>query len=141
MAAVVEDRGRFLLIEEETDEGLRINQPAGHLDPGESLLSAVRREALEETAHEFAPQALLGVYHHHVRASDATYLRFAFCGALGARHSDRALDTGIVRILWMTAEEIRAASARHRTPLVARCVEDFLSGRRYPLDLLQGGPD
>jgi phosphatase NudJ len=140
VAAVVEHAGRFLLVEEETDEGLRYNQPAGHLDPGESLIAAVQRETVEETAHAFEPRALIGIYHHQVPAGP-TYIRFTFCGELGQHYEDRALDTGIVRTLWMTREEIRASAARHRTPLVTLCVEDYLAGHRYPLELLRGGPD
>lgn len=141
VAAVVEHGGRFLLVEEETDQGLRYNQPAGHLDPGESLIAAVQRETVEETTHAFEPNALLGIYHYQVRRSGATYIRFAFCGALGPRYEERTLDTGIVRIVWMTPDEVHATAARHRTPLVARCVEDYMAGRRYPLDVLRGGPD
>lgn len=140
VAAVVEQDGRFLLVEEETDEGLRYNQPAGHLDPGESLVTAVRREMAEETAHAFAPEALVGIYHYEVPPTGPTYLRFAFCGALGVHDAGRALDTGIVRTVWMTPDEIRGCAARHRTPLVAQCVDDYLSGRRYPLEVLRGGP-
>jgi 8-oxo-dGTP pyrophosphatase MutT (NUDIX family) len=136
VAAIVEREGRFLLIEEETDAGLRLNQPAGHLEPGESLVDAVRREALEETASAFEPRALLGVYHHEVPRSGATYVRFAFCGDAGEPIAGRALDAGIVRTLWLTPDEVRASASRHRTPLVARCVEDYLCGRRYPLELI-----
>jgi ADP-ribose pyrophosphatase YjhB (NUDIX family) len=139
VAAVVEHAGRFLLVEEETDEGLRYNQPAGHLDPGESLIAAVRRETVEETAHAFEPRALIGIYHHQVPAGQ-TYIRFTFCGELGKHYEDRALDTGIQRTLWMTRDEIRASAERHRTPLVGLCVEDYLAGHRYPLELLRGGP-
>ena len=140
VAAIVERDGRFLLIEEETGAGLRLNQPAGHLDPGESLLTAVSREALEETAYEFVPETVVGIYHHVVAPSGLTYLRFAFAGRLGRLHADRSLDHGIVRTLWMTREEVHASAARHRTPLVQRCIEDYCAGRRFPLEVLQGGP-
>ena len=134
VAAIVEHDGRYLLVEEETPEGLRLNNPAGHLDPGESLLQGVVREALEETARRFEPSALVGVY--LARVADTTYLRFAFCGAVGEPESGRALDHGIVRTLWLTPDEIRASRARHRSPLLLRCVEDHLAGRRYPLAAL-----
>ena len=140
VAAVVEQAQRFLLVEEETDEGLRYNQPAGHLDPGESLVAAVRREAIEETARRFEPTALIGIYRHEVAPGGPTYIRFAFCGDAGARDESRTLDAGIVRTVWMTLEELRDSAPRHRTPLVLRCVEDYLAGRRYPLDVLRNGP-
>lgn len=136
VAAVVEQDGKFLLVEEETTRGALYNQPAGHLEPDESLLASVIRETLEETAHHFVPRALLGVYHYRYHPSNITYMRFAFTGDVAGREAGRKLDTGIIRALWMTADEIRASRARHRTPLVLRCVEDYLSGRRYPLDLI-----
>jgi 8-oxo-dGTP pyrophosphatase MutT (NUDIX family) len=140
VAAIVEQGGRYLLVEEETPEGLRLNNPAGHLDPGESPQQGVVREALEETARAFEPTALVGVYlSRFVRPGpneDVTYLRIAFCGDIGEPEPGRALDTGIVRTLWMTPDEIRASRARHRRPLVLRCVEDHLAGRRHPLDTI-----
>lgn len=139
VAAVVEHEGRFLLVEEHTSEGLRINQPAGHLESGESLTEAVVRETLEETALVFEPQALVGVYMTHIDRPDgsgATYLRFTFCGRHAAPASPQALDAGIVRTLWLTPEELHASQARHRTPLVMRSVEDYLAGRRFPLDFV-----
>lgn len=140
VAAVIEREGRFLLVEEETPEGLKLNMPAGHLDPGESPAEGCAREALEETAHPFTPTALLGVYLARMqRAStgeDVTYLRFAFRGELGEQVPGRALDQGIVRTLWMTPEEIRSSAERHRSPLLVRCMEDHLAGRSFPLDLV-----
>jgi ADP-ribose pyrophosphatase YjhB (NUDIX family) len=140
VAAVIERNGKFLLVEEETPEGLKLNNPAGHLDPGESPAEGCAREALEETAYRFTPEALVGVYLSRMqRAStgeDVTYLRFAFCGTLGQAEAGRALDHGIVRTLWMTPEEIRASAARHRSPLLLRCMEDYLAGRRFPLSLV-----
>ena len=136
VAAVVERAGRFLLVEEETDDGIRFNQPAGHLDEGESLVAACAREALEETAWHFAPTALIGIYQWPRPAGDITYLRFAFSGELGEHVAGRALDTGILRALWLTPAEIEASSARHRSPLILQCVRDYLSGRRFPLDLI-----
>jgi 8-oxo-dGTP pyrophosphatase MutT (NUDIX family) len=136
VAAVVERDGRFLLVEEETDEGLRLNQPAGHLEPGESLLAGVARETLEETAWRFAPGWLLGVYRWEHPGTEVTYVRFAFGGSLVDHNPARRLDQGIVRAVWLTPDELRLQSARHRSPLVQRCVEDYQAGRRYPLDLL-----
>lgn len=143
VAAIIERDGRFLLVEEETSEGVKLNNPAGHLDPGESPAQGCAREALEETAHRFEPTALVGIYLSRVRRTageDFTYLRFAFCGRLGEREAGRALDTGILRTLWLTPDEIRACPGRHRSPLLLRCVEDYLAGRRHPLSLVTTDP-
>ena len=144
VAAVVERDGRFLMVEEETADGIRLNQPAGHLDPGETLLEAAAREALEETAHAFTPTALLGVYMarsvSNGEAKAVTYVRFAFTGELGSREPGRALDHGILRVLWLSTNEIRARQAEHRSPLVMKCVDDYLAGRRFPLDFVYTHP-
>ena len=137
VAALVERDGRFLLVEEETEDGLRLNQPAGHLDEGESLVAACAREALEETAWGFRPTALVGIYQWQRPQRDVTYLRFAFSGELGAHDAGRALDAGIRRAIWMTPDEICASSDRHRSPLVWQCVSDYLAGRRFPLELMR----
>lgn len=144
VAAVIEQAGRYLLVEEETADGLRLNNPAGHLDPGESLVQAVCREVLEETACPFTPSHLVGVYLARLRrehtGDDVTYLRVAFTGTVSAPLPGQALDAGIVRTLWLTREEIDASAARHRSPLVARCIADHAAGRRYPLDILVTDP-
>jgi 8-oxo-dGTP pyrophosphatase MutT (NUDIX family) len=140
VAAVIERDGLFLLVEEETTDGLRLNNPAGHLDCGETPEQACIRETLEETAYSFTPDAVVGLYLSRQTTPDGdntTYLRFAFCGTLGDCDSHRKLDTGIVRTLWMTADEIRASRARHRSPLLVQCMEDYLRGTRYPLALVQ----
>jgi len=140
VAAIVEREGRFLLVEEDTADGLRLNNPAGHLDPGESPMAACAREMLEETAYDFVPTALVGIYlNRFVRTrtgDDITYLRFAFTGTLGAHHAWRALDDGIVRTVWLTLDELYASAARHRSPLVLRSIQDYLSGRRIALELI-----
>ena len=138
VAAVIERDGRFLLVEEHTPEGLRLNNPAGHLDPGESPAQGCARETREETAHTFTPTALVGIYLSRFQRGDEdiTYLRFAYCGEVGECDPTRALDTGIVRTLWLTADEIRESANRHRSPLVLQCMEDYLAGKRYPLDLV-----
>ena len=136
VATVVQRDGRFLLVEEETEAGLAFNQPAGHLEKNESLVDAVVRETLEETAWHFQPTALVGIYHWRHPTKDLTYQRFAFMGELPSHEAERPLDTGIVAARWLSLEEIKASQARHRSPLILRCCEDFLAGRRYPLDLL-----
>lgn len=152
VAAVIERKvngqSEFMLVEELTRDGLKLNNPAGHLDPGESPIEGCAREALEETAHLFKPTALVGVYlsrfekvsRDGLESEDITYLRFAFCGELGALQSGRELDEGIVRTVWMTPDEIRASADRHRSPLLVRCMEDYLAGRRYPLSLITTDP-
>ena len=137
VAALIERDGAFLLVEEETDAGIRFNQPAGHLDEGESLVDACAREALEETAWHFKPTALVGVYQWPRPQGDITYLRFAFAGELAEQEAGRQLDAGILRAVWMTPAEIEATRERHRSPLILQCVQDWLAGRRYPLDLIR----
>jgi ADP-ribose pyrophosphatase YjhB (NUDIX family) len=144
VAAIIERDGRYLLVEEDTPEGLRLNNPAGHLDRGESPLQGVIRETLEETARAFTPEALIGVYlsrfQRPATGDDVTYLRFAYGGVVGEPQPGRALDTPIVRTLWMTLDELRASRDRHRSGLVLRCIEDHRAGRRHPLDLLTIDP-
>ena len=144
VAAIIERDQKYLLIEEHTPEGLKLNNPAGHLDPGESPAEGCARETLEETTHRFTPTALVGVYLARIQrpatGEDVTYLRFAFCGELGDAVPGRTLDHGIVRTLWMTPAEVRASAARHRSPLVLRCMEDHLAGRRYPLEMIHTDP-
>jgi 8-oxo-dGTP pyrophosphatase MutT (NUDIX family) len=144
VAAIIERDGRYLLVEEHTPEGLRLNNPAGHLDPGEGPVAACAREALEETAHVFEPTALVGVYlsrfQRPATGEDITYLRFAFCGELDTFDATRALDKGIVRTVWLTPDEVRNSHHRHRSPLVLQCMEDHLLGRRYPLALIHTDP-
>lgn len=137
VAAVVHREGRFLLVEEHTDAGVRLNQPAGHLDAGESLLAACVREALEETAHHVEPVALLGVYQWPRPDSEVTYLRFAFICEMVGHESSRSLDTGIIGAVWLMPEEIEAQAERHRSPLVLQCVQDYLAGKSFPLELIR----
>ena len=133
----MERDGRYLLIEEHTPEGLRLNNPAGHLDPGESLVQACAREALEETAHTFTPDYLVGVYLARFQRpgatdpdeQDITYLRFAFGGTLGPWLTDRSLDSGIERVLWLTPQEVRDSAAQHRSPMVLQCMDPRGLGR------------
>jgi 8-oxo-dGTP pyrophosphatase MutT (NUDIX family) len=136
VAAVIEREGRFLMVEEETSDGLRLNQPAGHLEPGESLVEAAVREVREEAARVFEPVALVGVYQWRLMPQDVTYVRFTFSGTAGEAVAGQALDAGIVRALWMTEAELRESALRHRSPLVLRSLDDWLAGKRHPLDVL-----
>ena len=137
VAGIAERDGRFLLVEERIAGQLVINQPAGHLEDGESLLAAVEREVLEETAHRFVPQALVGVYQWKEPDAGRTFLRFSFVGSVDAPVPGALLDDGIERTLWMTRDEIAGASARFRSPWVLVSVDDFLAGRRLPLNLIR----
>lgn len=140
VAAVIVRDGRFLLIEEHTPEGLRLNNPAGHLDEAESPQEGVVREVLEETACVFTPQAVVGIYlgrfQRPARGEDVTYLRIAYAGTVGEPLPGHVLDHGIVRTLWMTLAEVRASVARHRSTMVLQSIEDHVAGRRYPLALI-----
>jgi 8-oxo-dGTP pyrophosphatase MutT (NUDIX family) len=134
VAAVVMRDGRFLVVEERISGNLVLNQPAGHLEEGETLQAAVIRETREETAWRFVPQALVGTYLWRNPANGRSFLRFAYCGDVDDFRPRQALDKGIVRALWATREELLAQPARLRSPLVMRCIDDFLAGRRHPLE-------
>lgn len=136
VAAVIERDGKFLLVQERIDGELVLNQPAGHLDPGESLIAACRREVLEETAHRFEPTGLVGVYRWRHAAKDVTFLRFCFRGNLGGEIARQSLDTEIVALHWLSPNELKEKQSQHRSPLVQKCVEDFLAGRHFPLEVL-----
>ena len=148
VAAIIErrdgDTSRFLLVEEHTPEGLKLNNPAGHLDPEESPEQGVIREVLEETACVFVPDRLVGVYlsrfFRPATGEDVTFVRFAFGGSVGAPDPARTLDDGIARTLWMTLPELRASRARHRSPHVLGCIEDYAAGRHYPLTTITTDP-
>lgn len=137
VAAVIERDGRFLLVEEETDDGIRFNQPAGHLECNESLIAAAIREVREETRYDFTPTYLVGIYQWRHPEKDLTYLRFAFGGDLVGHDPARELDAGILAPRWLTPDEIRATAARHRSPLIVQCMEDALAGQRFPLTLIR----
>ena len=136
VAAVLERDGRFLLVEEETVDGIRYNQPAGHLECHESLTQAAIREALEETGYTFVPQYLVGIYNWRNEAKDITYLRFAFAGGITGHDAQRQLDDGIIAAHWLTLDEARALQSRHRSPLILQCIDDLCAGKRYPLELV-----
>jgi len=136
VAAIVEDNGKFLLVEETTDRGNRFNQPAGHLEDNESLIEAVIRETLEETAYTFKPESLLGVYHWKHEHNDTTYLRFAYIGSVSDHQPDLVLDEGIIRAVWMSIDDIRSNAMLMRSPQVLTCIEDYLSGQQFPLSVV-----
>jgi 8-oxo-dGTP pyrophosphatase MutT (NUDIX family) len=136
VAAIIERDRKFLLVEEQTADGIRLNQPAGHLENNETLLQAVVRETREETAYRFNPEALLGIYHWKHPAKDLTYMRFAFIGSVDGHDPQQELDDGIVRAMWLSVDEIRASHAMHRSPQVLTCIEHYLAGQRFPLTAL-----
>lgn len=136
VATVVVRDGRLLQVEEAIAGALVLNQPAGHLEPDESLIKAAVRETLEETGWQVQPTAFIGAYQWKAD-NGRHYLRFAFAADPVAHDAQRPLDTGIVRALWMTPAELEAAAPRWRSPLVWQVVADYLAGRRYPLDLLR----
>ncbi len=136
VATIIEHDGQFLFVEEQADQTVVLNQPAGHWEANETLVDAAARETLEETGYTFQPTALVGIYRWPHPRKDITYLRFAFSGAVLGHDAQHALDAGILRTVWLSPEALRAETARHRSPLVWRCVEDYLAGKRYPLAIL-----
>ena len=136
VAAIICNKDRYLLVEENADGHIVFNQPAGHIEESETLIDAVKREVLEETAWQFQPAYLSGVYLHRNPHNGITYLRFCFYGTCSDFDKNRKLDDGIIRAVWMDIDEIRSQSKRLRTPVVLKCIEDFLSGSNVPLDIL-----
>lgn len=136
VAAIIERNQRFLLVEEETAEGLQFNQPAGNLEENEDLIAAVKRETQEETAWQFEPEYLIGIQLWRRHQTAPTYLRVCFSGTCHSFNPDQALDTGIVATHWMTRDEIAQQQQRLRSPLVLVCIDEYLNKSRYPLTLL-----
>jgi len=136
VATIVERDGAFLLVEEMTRSGLRLNQPAGHLEAAETLADAAVRETLEETRYRVAPNAVVGIYRWQAADTGATFVRFAFAADVVGHEPERALDDGIVRTLWLSYDELVARRAMHRSPLVLRCIEDHAAGRRHGLEVV-----
>lgn len=136
VAAIAEDAGRFLMVRERVRGQLRYNQPAGHLEAGESLLEAVVRETREETGWRFRPRALIGLY-RWIAPDGVTYLRATFCGEADDHAPEFELDDGIEGAEWLTLEDIRSRADMLRSPLVLRGLEDYLSGVRHSLELIR----
>jgi len=136
VAAVIERNQKFLLVEENADDHIVFNQPAGHLEKDETLVEAVKREVQEETAWEFIPKSIVGVYLYPNQHSDITYLRLCFSGTCEKYHPDQILDEGIIQAVWFSQEEIKQNMDRMRSPMVPKCINDYLSGKSYPLELL-----
>jgi 8-oxo-dGTP pyrophosphatase MutT (NUDIX family) len=136
VAAIIERAGRFLLVEEYADGARVLNQPAGHLEQGEDLVAAAIRETLEETGHHFTPEALVAVYLWPQPDQERTFLRFAFSGTVSEIEPRPALDEAILAVHWLTPNELARRADQLRSPMVLRGIEDYLAGRRYPLDLL-----
>jgi len=136
VAVIAERQHRFLMVEEDVQGAIRFNQPAGHLEDKESLVDAVIRECLEETAWRFHPEALVGIYRWRNSRNGETYLRATFYGHCVFVETDRALDQDIVAVHWFTLDEIQSLSGQLRSPLVLRSIHDYLHGNRYPLDVL-----
>ncbi|MGE0113506.1 MAG: NUDIX hydrolase [Steroidobacteraceae bacterium] len=141
VAAVVEQEGRFLLVEEHVNHRLVINQPAGHLESNETFVEAAIREALEETAWTFVPEAVSGIYLWPHPERNLSFLRVAFAGRVVEHQPDRHLDRGIRRALWLTRDEVVQRTAQLRSPMVLQCIDDYLAGHRYPLSLLTHFPN
>jgi ADP-ribose pyrophosphatase YjhB (NUDIX family) len=137
VAAVIERDGRFLVVEEETSNGLAFNQPAGHLEEGETLIEAVVRETLEETAHHFRPESIIGIHLWQHPQKEETFLRVTFKGVATSYDESLALDEGIIRALWMSRDELAAQPKKLRSPLVLSSIDEYFAGERYPLSILK----
>jgi len=136
VAAVIEREGRFLMVEEDSEGAIVYNQPAGHLDPNESLIEAAIRETREETAWGFQPEAIVGIYRWLHEPTERTYLRVCFTGQCHDHRLEQTLDDGILQALWLSRDELLAREDKLRSPLVMRCIDDYLAGHRYPLQIL-----
>ena len=137
VAAVIEQDKRFLMVEEHTSNGLAFNQPAGHLEENEDLISAIQREVAEETAWQFQPEHLIGVQLWRKSPKHPSFIRFCFSGQVHSHNPEQALDDGIIRTHWLSREEITAKKQRLRSPLVLISIDNYLQGQRYPLSMLQ----
>jgi len=137
VAAVIEKRGRFLLVEERINGLDVINQPAGHVEPGETFRDAVVREVQEETAWRFTPVAIIGIYLWNRPESNDRFLRVTYCGSCHDHDPKQSLDTGIIRTLWLSRAEIVSRELALRSPMVLRAIDDYRRGVRYPANMIQ----
>jgi len=137
VASIVELDGKFLMVEEESPAGPVLNQPAGHLDPNESMEGAVIRETMEETGYRFTPEAVIGSYLWHNSDNETTYYRSTYTGSVCKKVVTTELDDGIIRALWMTYDEIIKNESRLRSPVILESLRDYLAGKRYPLDIIK----
>lgn len=137
VAAIIEENKRFLMVEESIQGQAVYNQPAGHLEEDETLLEAVVRETLEETAWHFVPETITGIYQWTQPKSRQTFMRICFAGQHQQHDKGRPLDTGIIQAVWLNRQELEAMSDRLRSPLVLACIDDYLQGQRYPLELIK----
>jgi len=136
VAAVIERNGRYLMVEELIKGRHVYNQPAGHLDPNESIIEAAIRETKEETAWDFTPEYISGIYRWDQATTGRCFLRFSFVGSCDNHDAEQALDDGIVRAIWLSRDEVAAKSEKLRSPMVLTCIDDYLAGKKYPLELL-----
>ena len=136
VAAVIERDGKFLMVEEIADEKTVYNQPAGHLEKNESLIDAVVREVQEETAWKFSPEYVVGIYRQHIEASDRTYLRVCFSGQCNEHSPEQALDKGILSAPWLSRDELTVQLDKLRSPMVLKCIDDYLTGQHYSMELI-----
>ena len=136
VAAIIEKENRFLLVKEISEQGDVFNQPAGHWEENETLIQAVIRETQEETAYTFVPEGLVGCYQWKIPGKQTTYLRFCFYGQVTEHQSNQELDEGIIATEWMTLDQLQAESCPKRSPLVLNCINDYLAGKRYPLEII-----
>ncbi|MBQ0724591.1 MAG: NUDIX hydrolase [Cycloclasticus sp.] len=137
VASIVELDGKFLMVEEESPSGPVLNQPAGHLEPNEGMRDAVIRETLEETGYQFTPRSVVGSYLWHNADNETTYFRTTFFGTVEKEPIHITLDDGIIRALWMSHDEIKAAQARLRSPIILESIRDYQNGSSYPLDVVK----
>lgn len=136
VAAVIHRDNKFLMVEENSDNRIVYNQPAGHLEPNETPLSAIIRETLEETAWYFVPKAIVGFYLYRSPENNITYLRICFTGEVSHQEAVQKLDVGIIRTLWLSRQELKDKTEKLRSPMVLKCIDDYLANQHYPLDLI-----